>query len=79
MSFFDSIKDVLASRNYTINSEFICTKNLGENSFFKIVHNQSFDNEMGFNMEFSMNNMPLLSAYCTDQKDFLNVLNTFNV
>jgi hypothetical protein len=79
MSFFDPVKDILTSKNYQLNSEFVYIKDLGNNSFFKIVHNQDFDNELGFNIEFSMNNMPLLSAYCTDQTDFINVLNTFNV
>lgn len=79
MSFFDPIKDQLISRGYNLTSEFICIKNLGDNTLFKVFHNQDFDCEMGSNIEFSIGDKPLLSAYCTDQQDFLNVLNTFNV
>ena len=72
-------ESILKSRGYTKDSDYIYHKQINPNNYFYIKHLVEWDNDLGFNIEFYNNENPLLMAYCSNENDFIQVLNTFNV
>lgn len=76
--------EILLPKKYIYDNEYSYHKSLGKDQnnnerIFYIKHEPEWDGEMGSCIEFSINDSKLLLAYCTDESDFINVLNRFNV
>ena len=72
-------EDILKPRGYIKDSDYVYHKQINPNVNFYIKHLFEWDNDLGFNVEFYSNEDPLLMAYCLNEDDFIQVLNTFNV